>query len=713
MAGYLALAALSGASIFSLTRSLEPDRAVIQVLIAGWLALALARSIRKVGWGAQARLILGSLAGVWFVAAVFVPETLVFGVPLRLSELAGAWSAAWEKIGNSASPVDAEPAYMLVACAAAWAGAMFSESAAALGHRILAGVPWVALYAFTSATGTAEGGAPSFLAFCAAIIAYLFVTEVEGYSGARSESLVRLAPVAVTIGLLSISSGVLLPSLVPGYGSGAVVTWGFGPASQTAISPLVQIRPRLTSAAETDLISVKATVVAPDGAPLYWRLVALDRFDGQAWHSSAEYRPVSGQIRSRDEVEGSAITLSHSIRVKNLGGLWAPAAYQAVRVEHLDADWDPRGSALTVRGGLRSGTAYSIVSRIPAPNVSELSAAPDPARFSGYRALTGVSDEVKGIAADITRRAGTPYEKVLAISEHLRRFRYDERVKPGHSADDLLHFLTKSRAGYCEQFAGSMAVLVRSIGLPSRVAVGFLRGDYDPATRTYHVTTEHAHAWPEVYFEGIGWVPFEPTPRDIASPPLYAVRAEELSSRGEPAPRTEAEIPAAPSLPPAQTQEPLPSDQGVRQREPASMVTRSLVAVAALLQLAVLLGGAKELRTRRRYRRARTTEERVEAAFADFEERVADLLRRRRPQETPKEFCQEAVVLLELPPGKVGPLLSAFERVTYGRRPVDLPDGGDEARKLASEVRRECWEMAGWRGRLALLLSPRSLLPGR
>jgi Transglutaminase-like superfamily/Domain of unknown function (DUF4129) len=125
--------------------------------------------------------------------------------------------------------------------------------------------------------------------------------------------------------------------------------------------------------------------------------------------------------------------------------------------------------------------------------------------------------DVRQRAELVIREAGaqTPYDRALALQNYLRNppFVYDQTVGPGAGADALATFLFQTRRGYCEQFAGSFAALARAVGLPTRVAVGFTWGAQDPEEPTlYRVRGVHAHAWPEVYFHGYGWVPFEPTP---------------------------------------------------------------------------------------------------------------------------------------------------------------------------------------------------------
>src|SRR5207249_2988050 len=116
-----------------------------------------------------------------------------------------------------------------------------------------------------------------------------------------------------------------------------------------------------------------------------------------------------------------------------------------------------------------------------------------------------------------------------------------ETAPPGGSVDALDDFLFGSRRGYCEQFAGAYAALARSVGLPTRVAVGFTPGTYDEATGVWRVTTREAHAWPEVYLSGVGWTAFEPTPGRVLPDPnawvrpptLERVAASRPSGRGD------------------------------------------------------------------------------------------------------------------------------------------------------------------------------------
>ena len=129
-----------------------------------------------------------------------------------------------------------------------------------------------------------------------------------------------------------------------------------------------------------------------------------------------------------------------------------------------------------------------------------------------YETLPAIPPQIIDLAHKLADSQPSPYRKILAIQNYLRTFKYDEHVLPGHNVDYMVEFLTRTKAGYCEQFAGSMAVMLRALGIPARVAVGFTPGQPGPIPGSYSVTTLNAHAWVEVLFPSFGWLPFEPTP---------------------------------------------------------------------------------------------------------------------------------------------------------------------------------------------------------
>ncbi len=162
---------------------------------------------------------------------------------------------------------------------------------------------------------------------------------------------------------------------------------------------------------------------------------------------------------------------------------------------------------------LQAGLEYTVTSRELLPTPDELNRITygDPSGYLPYTTVPGnVPAQVMQIAERWTAGATTAYEQVYAIQQHLLTFTYSLDVKLPKDPSAMVEFLTKTHTGFCQQFATAMAALVRELGIPARVAVGYLPGTL--AGDTFTVTTEQAHSWVEVLFPGYGWLPFDPTP---------------------------------------------------------------------------------------------------------------------------------------------------------------------------------------------------------
>ena len=181
-----------------------------------------------------------------------------------------------------------------------------------------------------------------------------------------------------------------------------------------------------------------------------------------------------------------------------------------------DVTWDPSSGQAFVDGGLDAGLEYTVKSRIVVPTPEELDRVQDlpPVQYGRWTELPDDLDPRFGqIAQEWTADAATDYDKVLAIQQHFHGhgFRYSIDVDVADDADALLTFLTQTKTGFCQHYATAMAVLVRELGLPARVALGYQAGTLQD-DGTYLVQSTDAHAWVEVFFEGYGWLQFEPTP---------------------------------------------------------------------------------------------------------------------------------------------------------------------------------------------------------
>lgn len=175
-----------------------------------------------------------------------------------------------------------------------------------------------------------------------------------------------------------------------------------------------------------------------------------------------------------------------------------------------------------------------------------------------YLQVVALDPGVRELVRSVTAQAQDPYNKMLALQTWFRdTFSYDDRVDFSQEPDALAAFLV-ARRGFCEQFSSAFALFALKLGVPSRVAVGFTQGDTVRTTTggaggdvvEFVVRGRHAHAWPEVYFEGIGWVPFEPTPqRGNPQAQAYTGVAPDQAS----APPEQAATTTSTSVPPSTT----------------------------------------------------------------------------------------------------------------------------------------------------------------
>ena len=308
--------------------------------------------------------------------------------------------------------------------------------------------------------------------------------------------------------------------------------------------------------------------------PLYWKASVLDRFDGFSWQRAKTADPLAVVERqARYETPKGVLRGRHpewltSVRFE-VDGLESPfvtATGTTVATRGLAAPSRSADGTLTNLGGpVIGGSEYSITAYVPRPTPSELSEAPasyPPQRFGDATAIGLPSSLAPGYAVSMplwgtrdpdaqarmlaspyadtyrlarswTAGAQTPYAAVRSIEDHLRReYAYDPNVL--RHTYPLDSFLFEDRAGYCQQFAGSMGLMLRMIGIPSRVVAGFAPGTRQSDEGTFQVRDIDAHSWVEAYFRGIGWVTFDPTP--AAAPAGSQSLHGELAGTRGPAP---------------------------------------------------------------------------------------------------------------------------------------------------------------------------------
>lgn len=325
--------------------------------------------------------------------------------------------------------------------------------------------------------------------------------------GRRRNSLTTLLPAAlVTGGLVMLAAWVIGPRLPGAADEPLIDTSEQGGGVTEVLSPLVDIRARLVNRSASQLFTMTATT------PAYWRATALPQFDGSTW--GLPDRSLVDTDGALQEPRPGAVDNVQRLVIAGLGGPLVPAAAEPIVVAGDELRWNADTSTLVrTDRSLETGDQIDIVSAVPVLSPEQLRAAtsaspPEPI----YLELPAdFPQSVRDQAVAVVGAAPTSYDKALALQSFFRdTFIYSTEIPQGHGNDAIEGFL-RNRTGYCEQFAGTFAAMARSLGIPARVAVGFTPG-LPQANGSYLVLGRNAHAWPEVWFDGIGWVAFEPTP---------------------------------------------------------------------------------------------------------------------------------------------------------------------------------------------------------
>jgi transglutaminase-like putative cysteine protease len=285
----------------------------------------------------------------------------------------------------------------------------------------------------------------------------------------------------------------------------------------------------------------------------YWRGRVYNIYDGGLWAASTTARipvtPTQDALGIPDASDRSHSLFLITSLFSSQSLMYGPspavamnrsADVSAVRVgpDMYDAfSWEARPA-------MASGSTYEVQAQLRNPKVEELQTAgetyPDWVRQNFLGVPERYRDELESLAEEISAVHETPYEKVVAITDYLREnIEYATTVPTAPERQDpILWVLMDYKKGFCNYYASAEVLLLRSIGIPARLAVGFARGELDDGM--YTVFRRDAHAWPEVYFPGIGWVEFEPT---ASEPPL--VRPTTIEAGGdnpfEPQPRSHLE----------------------------------------------------------------------------------------------------------------------------------------------------------------------------
>src|SRR6266446_7062233 len=344
---------------------------------------------------------------------------------------------------------------------------------------------------------------------------------------------------ALSVALGSIVLGGILFFFFPRFSAGYLGRASFNPSLMSGFTESVELG-QIGEIKKNSAVVMRVQTGKPIGYDrLRWRGIALTTFDGKRWTTSE-----NAAQTLQASADGWIYTPEAALKTDSPG----PGILYTVYLEPLatDALFVP-GKVISLRGNFNGENANSIAlmrrnsllwdsngtisnpfhnygairyagfSRLPPLNAARLRAAPPNYSneiTSTYLQLPVALDaRIPELAKQITKNSQTAFDKTITIESYLRnRYTYTLNLtgKPGD--DPLAHFLFETRAGHCEYFASAMAILLRTLGIPTREVNGFLPGEYNDLGGDYIVRASDAHSWVEVYFPEMGWQVFDPTP---------------------------------------------------------------------------------------------------------------------------------------------------------------------------------------------------------
>ncbi|NYG37733.1 transglutaminase-like putative cysteine protease [Janibacter alkaliphilus] len=681
---------------------------VLVVLLSG-LALRWLTSRAVLVVGGQA------LASGGYLLHTYVGETTTFGLPTAatIGAVGDLVTDAQQTITEYAAPAPLTPGVAAMLGGIVVLVALAVDLAAATADSpAIAGLPLFSLFLVSTANsddGLHWGWFVAAALLWLAMLGYQardsterWTTVVAGERGGQdADSAHRmLGRQAMQVGVLALAAAVVLPALLPhlpqrylldGLGRGGV---GGGPGETVRLSTELDLRRSLRSPSTEPVLTYRTDDPTPE--PL--RVAVVDQIaDGRVRMSEpgpqppggleGDPRPEADQDVPRRErkmsvlengVAAPQLPVPAGLDVLDLGGTSytvdaagtvtvteAPDEYTAVtqEIEPTEEDFPP-----SLEGaGPRSGADLLAL---------------DPASQQAVRELTG----------QVVSEGAGPLQAARQIQAHLRSsaYTYNLELEPAEDGEDaVLHFL-RTRTGYCQQFATTMALMARARGIPARVGVGFLPGTSEGDERI--VRASDAHAWPELWFDGVGWVRFEPTPgSDAASTPGYSLpgvdeadgssgSSEETSSTS-----TSASSSAAPSaqedIAAGATDGAPTDDTAPWWRWPLVLLLGLVLALAVLPVTAILV----------RRRRPEDDAARVEQEWQGLVVRLGDLGMSPPDGATPRQtgaWVQRRVPGDPAATDQVDRVVTTLERARYAPDPAVLPDIGDDVDAILGRARR-------------------------
>ena len=700
------------ASALPLARVIVPEWLPQTVLVVAVVLTAgfVVRRSRRPGWAPAAE-----IAGWTLTATMLLPPTVPRIAALPVAEtfpaLHALFAGASDEIVDGIAPLDPSAGLSWV-LAAAFGLFTIGMTHVVLTARLplLAAVGLVTVSLIPSLVVPQQVDVEFFAPLAVSVLLLLYADTRTRRSRRGAQHAVSVTALAAVVGAVAVAVALIVPPLLPE----PIARSGPGLGPTTTIDADLDLGASLRQPVETEVLQVTTDA----GAAPYLRVATLSSFDGDVWEPDTGRLSAMSTLPDVDETTAPSVEGSAFVEITQLRGEYLPVPYAATELDGVDDSWSMLVANRTIVSSSSTslGAEYTVGWRSAAPTREQARAAGTGGESVPEQTLLlpELPPEIAELAAEVTADAANPYDELRALQSWFRggEFAYslDAPVEDGFDGsgvDAIAEFLDV-RAGYCVHFASSFAVMARTLGIPSRVVVGYLpgtsTGETDGDSVTYSVTSGQLHAWPEAYLDGIGWVPFEPA-TSLGVPTNFLPQTLEFPEGSEQEPDAPEATPS-PTLAPGETapleDRPVDGDTSAGASDGGDVLRVSAVVAGGVLILSLPFA----VRRARRARRLRVRGRRLAAAtWLELVDTAIDAGADVSASESPRTLGSRLVADHGAPADDIALLVDAVERAAYARDAEPLSRRAAEAalRRIGRAL------VPGSAGRLRRAVLPRSL----
>ena len=663
----------------------------------------------RASWMREAVTFLAQIAVAMGVITMLVAgDSAFFGVvptPTTWSIFGSLSARAWEEVAFGTAPLDATPGLQLVLSAGFALVAITLDQLIAHRSALLA-ILLTGVIGAVPMIVTAGGANVVWFVMLGVLTLVLFQYTARQHPQAPTRS---SASITAGIGVAALAATVILAPGVP-----ISASWA-GAGAGVTVNASLRLGDDLRRPTPVEVMTVAAEgEIAP-----YLRLATLSRFDGRIWHpDESELQPQTegfGDPEWSDAIETEDQLTS--VRIIRMSSSWLPVPYPATRIRGVPSAWQvmPANRTVVSETSDAVGNDYTVSSVAVTPTLEQIRAASAAASTPAGNDVD-LPPVIGALATEVTAAASSDYDRLIALQNWFRSdFTYSldtpvEEGFDGTGAEAVADFL-EARSGYCVHFAGAFALMAQELGMQVRIVVGYLPGVLTDQERgdesVFSVSSDQLHSWPEVFFQGVGWVPFEPT-ASLGVPTRFLPGANTGTGTGTPtAPAPTTEPGAAPTSGPELERGDAEEDAGaagpLRRLDPTPIA----LGVAGAVLIVLLPALIRRARRAVRLRRARAGD--AMAAWSELRDTLLDLRLPVSDADTPRVRGADLARERRVDDDAMRRVTDAVEQANYARTAADAGDLATPLTEILSDLHRS----VDRRMRVIAVLAPRSLIAGR